>query len=62
MLGQVIEGGVVSLPVTVTVKLHSPPSWVVQLTVVLPIGNVEPDGGLQTTGSLPQLPVFVGVG
>lgn len=61
LLGQLIVGGVVSLPVTVTLKLHAPPPGVLQLTVVVPIGNVEPDGGLQTTGSVPQLPEAVAV-
>jgi hypothetical protein len=42
-------------------KLHEPPLATLQLTVVVPIGNVEPEGGLQTTGSVPQLPEAVGV-
>jgi hypothetical protein len=45
---------------TVTAKLHVSPLCEVHVTVVLPIGNVEPDGGLQTTES-PQLPDVVGV-
>jgi len=52
-------GGVVSLPETMTLKLHAPPLAVLQLTVVVPIGNVEPDGGLHST--VPQLPEVVGV-
>lgn len=59
LLGQVIVGGVVSLPETMTLKLHAPPLAVLQLTVVVPIGNVEPDGGLHST--VPQLPEVVGV-
>jgi hypothetical protein len=51
----------VSLPVTTTLMLHAPPLAVLQLTTVVPIGNAEPDGGLQTTGSAPQLPEAVGV-
>jgi hypothetical protein len=64
LLGQVTVGGVVSLLVTVTLKLHTPPLPVLQLTVVVPIGKVEPEGGLQVTsfsGGLPQLPEVVGV-
>jgi hypothetical protein len=62
--GQVIEGGWVSL--TVTVKLQTLVGWYtippagslaaggggavpVQVTVVVPTGKNEPDAGLQTT-------------
>jgi hypothetical protein len=43
--GQVIVGGCVSL--TVTVKLQAGPADVEQVTVVVPTGKNEPDGGLQ---------------
>lgn len=61
--GHVIVQGVP--PVTVTVKLQVLPlpagsDWL-QFTVVVPIGKVEPDGGLHETGSGPQVPVDVGV-
>ena len=51
-----------STKVTVTVKEAVvgglTPSEAVQFTVVVPTGNVEPDGGLQlTTGGLPLLSV-----
>lgn len=50
-------------PVTVTVKLQvltlPPGSDCVQLTAVVPTGNVEPDGGLHT-GAPEQVPVDVG--
>ena len=53
--------GALDDPVKLTVmeKLHVSPLGEVQKTVVVPIGNVEPDGGLQTT-PLPQLPEGVG--
>jgi hypothetical protein len=57
--GQVIVGGWVSL--TVTVKLQLGPAVVVQVTVVVPFGKNEPDGGLQLTVPQP-LPVVVGGG
>ena len=63
--GQLIvgcTGGRVSL--IVTVKLQAPPLRVAQLTAVLPIGNADPDGGLQTTllsGGEPHGPDVVGV-
>jgi hypothetical protein len=59
--GQLIvgcTGGRVSL--TVTGKLHSPPARLEQVTAVVPIGKKEPDGGLQSTGSVPQGPDVVG--
>ena len=41
------------MSLTVTVKLHAEvlpaASAAVQLTVVVPFGNADPDGGLQTT-------------
>ena len=54
-----IEGGCVSS--TVTVKVQAGPAAVVQVTVVMPTGKNEPEGGLQTT--VPQdPPVVVGAG
>jgi hypothetical protein len=60
--GQVIVGGCVSL--TVTVKLQEPVlfelSVAVQVTVVVPLGKVEPERGLQTGVPTPgQLSVAV---
>ena len=50
--------------VTVTVKLQEAVLFAglvaVQFTVVLPVENTEPEGGLQTT--VRQLPVVVGAG
>ena len=37
------------------------PPVAVQVTVVVPTGNLEAGGGLQATGRLPQLPVATGV-
>jgi hypothetical protein len=58
--GQVIVGGCVST--TVTVKLQdgpgAPVAW--QVTVVVPLTNIEPEGGVQVT--VPQVPVTVGAG
>jgi hypothetical protein len=48
--GQTIVGGCVSLTVTVNEQaddVRPPASVAVQLTVVGPFGNVEPDGGVQ---------------
>ena len=60
-LGQLI----VQLPLTtVTLKLQltllADESVPLQLTVVVPIGNDEPEAGLQTT--VTQFPVVVGAG
>jgi hypothetical protein len=55
--GQVIVGSCVSL--TVTVNEQFGPVCVVQLTVVTPFGNAEPEGGVQVT--VPQPPCVVGV-
>ena len=55
--GQVIVGGWVSL--TVTVKLHVLLSTELpHVTVVVPFGKKEPEGGVQVT--VPQLPLVVG--
>lgn len=43
---------------TVTVKSQLGPWLLVQVTGVVPTGNVEPDGGLQVT--VPQDPVVEG--
>jgi len=45
---------------TVTVNEHSTSPPTEQNTVVAPVGKKEPDGGLQTGGSVPQFPVVVG--
>ena len=61
LIGHVIVGGCVA-GVSVTVKLHEadPTELVaVQFTVVVPIGNVEPDGGAQVTVA-PLVAVGVG--
>jgi hypothetical protein len=62
--GQVIVGFSVSF--TVTVKLQvavlPEPSVAVQVTVVVPLGNVEPEGGEQETVTPGQLSVAVGAG
>ena len=51
-------------PVTVTVKLQEPAlpagSYAKQLTVVVPKPKLDPEGGVHTTGSAEQLPLFVG--
>ena len=60
-VGQVIEGGCVSL--TVTVKVQSGFAGVPdasQETVVVPFGKNEPDAGEHVT--VPQAPVVVGAG
>jgi hypothetical protein len=44
LAGQVIAGG--SSSRTVTVKVHCPPAPV-QVTVVVPTGNVDPEAGVQ---------------
>ena len=63
LAGQVIDGGWVSL--TVTVKVQEPVlfelSVAVQVTVVVPLGKVEPEAGEQTTVVPGQLSVAVGV-
>src|SRR5437763_15746725 len=45
----------------VTVKLHESPLLAAQMTPVGPTGKKAPDGGLQTTSKLAQLPEAVGV-
>jgi hypothetical protein len=61
-----ITGGVVSArTVTVKVLVAVFPEWsvAVHVTVVVPIGNVEPDAGEQVTGTAPSMSsVAVGVG
>jgi hypothetical protein len=58
--GQVMAGGCALL--TVTVRLHAGPSQAeVQVTVVVPTGKTEPDGGEQVTGKLvPTASITVG--
>lgn len=58
LAGQIAEGGMSS--VTVTVKLQLGPTDAMQVTVVVPTGNVDPEAGLQMT--VPQSPVVVGGG
>lgn len=62
--GQVTRGGCVSLIVTVNEQLAVLPlaSVTVQLTVVVPFGNVEPDAGLHTVPAPGQLSLTVGAG
>jgi hypothetical protein len=48
------------VPVTFTVKLQAPPPEAVQLTIVVPIGKKDPEGGEQTAD--PQVPLVVGAG
>ena len=60
--GQVIEGGWLSL--TVTVNWHEPlfpdVSLAVQVTVVEPFAKADPDAGEQTTDTPGQLSVAAG--
>ena len=46
----VITGATVSVPVIVTVNEHCVPTSVAHVTVVVPTGKTEPDGGLQAGG------------
>ena len=59
LTGQVMEGGWVSLIVTLNVQLW-PPTLDEQLTVVVPIGKKLPEGGVHVM--VPQPPVVVGAG
>ena len=56
-VGQVISGGVVSRTVTVKLQLLAlpEPSVAVQVTVVMPRGRHEPEGGLQAAVTPGQL-------
>jgi len=54
--GQVIVGACMSLTVTVNEQLG--PAVLVQVTVVVPLGNVEPLAGAQVT--VPHIPEVVG--
>ena len=56
--GQVIEGGCVSLTVTVNEQLGPA---VVQVTVVVPTGKNEPEAGEQATVAPGQLSIGVGL-
>ena len=58
--GHVIVGGCVSLTVTVKVHVEPPAPAAVHVTVVVPTGKNEPDGGVQVI--VPQVPVDVGGG
>lgn len=57
LAGQVIEGSCVSFTFTVKLQVAVLPdvSVAVTVTVVVPFGNVEPDGGLATTVTPGQL-------
>jgi len=57
MGGQVIEGGWVSLTVTVNEQLG--PAVVVHETVVVPLGKNDPEAGVQVTVPQPP-PVVIG--
>lgn len=57
--GQVIEGGWLSLTVTVKEQVRTGVPLVVQVTVVVPTEKNEPEGGEQLT--VPQAPSVVGV-
>ena len=46
------------MSLTVTVNVQVGPAVVVHVTVVVPFGKNDPEGGLQAT--LPQVPVVVG--
>jgi hypothetical protein len=63
LAGQVMLG--FSLSLTVTVKLQEPVlpevSVAVQVTVVVPFGNIAPEAGLQATVAPGQLSLAVGV-
>lgn len=61
--GQVIEGGCVSLTVTVNEQLLVLPdaSVAVQVTVVAPFGKTAPDAGVQATVAFEQRSLAVGV-
>jgi hypothetical protein len=58
--GQVIVGGCVSLTVTVNEHVAIATESSLQVTVVVPTGKNDPDGGLQVI--VPQLPLAVGGG
>ena len=59
--GQVITGASVSLTVTINVQVSALPagSVAIQVTVVVPTGNAEPEGGLQDIEASEQLSVAV---
>ena len=63
LTGQMIDGGCVSLIVTVNEQLAVLPeaSLAVQVTVVVPFGKAPPDAGEQMTDAPPQLSEPVGV-
>jgi hypothetical protein len=65
LAGQVTTGGWLSFTVTVNMQLpvRLEESVTVQVTVVIPFGNTEPDAGLHTTGfgGSGQLSLPVGV-
>ena len=60
--GHVIEGGCVSLTVTVNeqVAVLPAPSVAVAVTVVVPFGKLEPEAGVDATVGVEQLSLAVG--
>jgi hypothetical protein len=65
LAGQVITGGCVSFTVTVKLQFDEffEASVTVQVTVVVPLGKVEPDAGTQVGLPTPgQLSLTVGAG
>ena len=59
--GQVTTGASVSLTVTINVQVSALPtaSIAMQVTVVVPTGNTEPEAGLQDIEASEQLSVAV---
>jgi len=53
--GQVIVGGWVSRTVTVKEQLTAAEPWVCMVTVVIPTGKNEPEGGLAETVASPPV-------
>jgi hypothetical protein len=62
--GQLICGFSVSLTITMKeqVAINPAASVTVQLTVVVPLGNADPDVGLQTTAPAGNVQLSVAVG
>ena len=60
LAGQVMTGGCVSLTVTVKGQEGFGAPVAVQVTVVVPLGKNEPEGGVQVI--VPQVPAEVGAG
>src|ERR1044072_40567 len=61
VIGDGLQGlEVLQIPVTVTVKLQLDPDCDEQVTVEVPMGKNDPEGGEQLT--VPQVPLVVGAG